>query len=118
MMSQTLLKKILCSEACEDVDKIINFLYLFKQGNYIYPSVFKRNLNYSVDDTYRILMLLAKNNILKMIYIVECFTCNRKIVEYEEYNKIDELFCDECDESLSFPDNVKVAYKVIVEWKK
>ena len=117
-MSQTLLKKILCSEDCENIEKLLEFLYLYKQGDYIYPSVFKRNLNYSVEDTYKILMILEKNNLLKITYIVECFNCNSEIMEYEEYNQIDEMYCNECDEKLNFPDNIKVAYKVVEQWNK
>ena len=118
MMSQTLLRKILCSEACENVDKIIEFLLMYSINDYIYPSVFKRNFEVSTEDTYKILNLLEKNNILKLVYILECFTCNNIIAVYDKFNEIRELECENCNEKLTIPNNVRVAYKVIVKWKK
>jgi len=116
-MSQTLLRKILLSEACENIEEIIKFLQLFKPGDYIYPSVFKRNLKCSVEETYKILLLLEKNHFLKIVYIIECYTCNKEIAKYEKFNQIDEMYCDQCDEKLSFPENVKVAFRVVKTWK-
>lgn len=116
-MSQTLLKKILLSEACVDIEKIIKFLQLFKLGDYIYPSVFKRNLKCSAEETYKILLLLEKNHFLKMVYIIECYSCDKEIARYEEFNQIDEIYCDQCDEKLSFPENVKVVFRVVKKWK-
>ncbi|MBO5120657.1 MAG: hypothetical protein J6C28_03100 [Bacilli bacterium] len=116
-MLQSLLKKIFCDNLSVDMDKLAEFLELYEVNDYIYPSALKKYLNLSTEKTYEVLSLLEKEQILKMVFFVECFDCNRKVNEYDELWKIKNDVCDECENKLIFPNNVKVVYKVVMEWK-
>lgn len=116
-MLQNLLKKIFYNDSTIDLNKLEEFLLLYEKNDYIYPSVLKKNFNFSTEKTYEILSKLEKGELLKIVYIVECYDCNRKVEIFEKIWKIKNVNCGECDNELIFPDNVKVAYEVVVEWK-
>lgn len=116
-MLQNLLKKIFCDDSIIDLKKLEKFLLLYEINDYIYPSVLKNEFNLSTENTYKILSILEKEKILKLVFFVECYECNRKVKEYDAMWKIKNVICDDCENELIFPDNVKVVYKVVVEWK-
>ena len=115
-MLQSLLKKIFCENLSFDMDKLAEFLELYEVNDYIYPSALKKYVDVSAEKTYEILSELEKNHLVKLIYIVECFDCQRNIQVFDEIWQIKNVSCGECDNELAFPDNVKVAYKVVLKW--
>lgn len=117
-MLQNLLKKIFCDDSIIDLKKLEEFLLLYEINDYIYPSAFKSFFECSDEKTYEILSNLEDNDLVKIIYIVECYDCERNVEVFENIWEIRNVVCGDCDRELFFPDNVKVAYKVIVKWNK
>lgn len=113
-MSQTLLEKILKSDFNSNLNDIIEFLLIYKKGDFIYPSVIKRKLNLDNDNVYKLLSILEREKILKMYYEAFCYRCNKSIKMYETFAEIDDsIICDNCEDSLHIGDNIKIVYKVV-----
>ena len=115
MMSHDLLEKILKNKISDEIDfnKLVDFLLLFKKGQYIYPSVLKRKFDFSDSEIYNILNCLEGAGYLRMYYEVYCGNCLQPIEIYKYYSQIqDSIYCENCCESTNITDNVKVIYKV------
>lgn len=116
MMSQDLLEKILTNKLNEKIDlnELVSFLLMFKNGQYIYPSVIKRKFNISDMQVYDILNTLEEEKYLKMYYEVFCGFCSKKLAIYEYYSQLEEYtFCEDCEENNTTLNNVKIVYKVV-----
>ncbi len=112
-MSHDLLEKILSNNVESDIDAITNFFNNYKKGDFIYPSVLKRKLDINEKETYKILSVLEKSNLLKINYEYFCYNCNKSSKLYEYYSELPESYaCDNCEDNLTL-DNVRVVYKVI-----
>ena len=112
-MSHDLLEKILSNNIESNIDEITDFFSNYKKGDFIYPSVLKRKLNIDDKETYKILTILEKADLLKINYEYFCYNCNRTGKKYEYYSELPESYtCENCEDCLTL-DNVKVVYKVI-----
>ncbi len=113
-MSRILLEKILKNEFSLNFEKIIDFLLIYKKGDFIYPSVIKEKFNFDNKSVYELLSILEKEKIVKMYYEAFCYNCNKSIKRYETFAEIDDSFlCDNCEDTLYFENNIKVVYKVV-----
>lgn len=112
-MSHSLLEKILINKVNVDINLIIQFLDNYKKDDYIYPSVLKRKLKIDEKETYKVLSILEKNNLIKLYYQYYCYNCNNTSELYEYYSKLPDTFiCRNCEEILTL-NNVKIVYKVV-----
>ena len=114
MMSQDLLEKILKKIINDDkLQELIDFLIIYKKGSYIYPSVLKRQFNYSDKEIYKILSILEKEKIITMYYEVICDNCNKTIQFVQYYKDLEEYYyCENCESNINTMYSVKVVYKV------
>lgn len=93
--------------------KIIKEFSNYNKGDLIYPNVLKKHLNINEKETYKILSMLEKSNLLKMYYEYFCYNCNKSCGLYELYNKLPEThICKNCKDNLTL-DNVRIVYKII-----
>ena len=114
-MSHDLLEKIVKKsvKSKSSIDDIVVFFESFHKGEYIYPSVVKRNFNLEVNEVYKILSSLEQNDFLKIYYEFFCYTCNSCSQLFEYFSQLKESYiCNICEQELSI-NNVKVVYKVI-----
>ena len=117
MMSQNLLEKILINKIDDKINfkELVNFLVMFKKGQFIYPSIIKRKFNISDEEIYNILNILEKEKYLKMYYEVFCGFCSKSLKIYEYYSQLEEMtYCDDCEENNITLNNVKIIYKVVM----
>lgn len=116
MMSQDLLEKILINKIDKKIDlnELVHFLLMFKNGQYIYPSIIKRKFKISDKEVYNILNLLEEKKYLKMYYEVCCGFCSKSLNIYEYYSQLEKFtYCDDCEEYNTTLNNVKIIYKVV-----
>lgn len=112
-MSHDLLEIILNDSVNSDIESIIIFLSHYKKGEFIYPSVLKRNLNINEKETYKILSTLEKFKLLKIYYEYFCYNCNGSSKLYKYYSELPkECLCPNCEDNLTL-ENVRVIYRVM-----
>ena len=113
-MSRDLLEKILKSEFDLNLNELIDFLLLFKKDDFIYPSTIKNKFNFNNKKIYALFTILEAEKIVKMYYEIYCYTCNKPIRIYENFNQIDEsIICDYCANNILNENSIKVVYKVV-----
>lgn len=99
------LDKNIISETISDLevknkDKIISFLSLYYQGEFIYPSVIKRNCKLSKEESSFVLNALVDKGILKISFNYVCSVCSHRIYESESFKEDEDIFCPCCDEKI------------------
>lgn len=97
-----------------EIDEFLKLMKFYDKDDNVYPGVIMANLNISGDKTYKLLEILKNNSILRNAYEVYCHKCNQFQGQiYESFYQIpDKMFCRECNEALTFENNIIVLYRV------
>lgn len=90
--------------------RCIDFLRLFKPGEYIYPDVVVRNLRICKQDAVDFLEMLVEDGICERMHRHYCPICMKCVGPFIQHI-YDEIYCDCCDSVLKISD-VKVCYMV------
>ena len=117
MMSQVLLERILVNKINKEINfnELVNFLSMFKNGQYIYPSAIKRKFKILDKEGDDILRILEEEKYLKMYYEVFCGFCSKSIGLFEYYSQLPKtIYCDDCEENNITLNNIKIIYKVVM----
>ncbi|MCI5950886.1 MAG: hypothetical protein MRZ63_01055 [Anaerostipes sp.] len=95
--------------------KCEEFFSALKIGDYVYPGHLKSKLAVDIKVAYEMLEELKKQGLLKNLYEVYCFDCNRSkgifLESLEEFNP--DMYCDFCGKHMSIEENIIVLYKVV-----
>ena len=80
-------------------DRIISFLSLYREGEYIYPSVVARNCKITYQEAVSTLRLIS---LLKECFQYRCHVCSAAVRHFIDIDKEDDedIYCDECDSKI------------------
>lgn len=81
--------------------KCVDFLSMYKPGEYIYPSVVTRNLRISMNVAEDFLNMLVAEGICEKRYRHFCTICMREVGSFMEQEETEEVYCDNCDSLLT-----------------
>jgi DNA-directed RNA polymerase subunit RPC12/RpoP len=97
-------------------EKILNFLSLYKAKEYIYPSVFARNLKITKKEAENILNRILKTGTIKKVFQYRCSNCSHPVKAFYEEDSDDDIYCDNCDSIIDKNDK-EYLYQCIVDLK-
>ena len=85
---------------------------------YIYPGVFKRKFNISIEEIYSLLNEMEKIGVLQSYYELVCSKCQKVMETVRLFNELPDSFvCELCGEELPTLSNSVLIYKVIAKDK-
>lgn len=100
----------------ETTEAVLNFLKNYKCGMYIYPGVFKRKFNISIEEIYSLLNEMEKIGVLQSYYELVCSRCQKVMGTVRLFNELPDSFvCELCGEELPTLSNSVLIYKVVVK---
>jgi len=99
-----------------DCDTAIEYLELYRSGQWIYPGAMHRSLKISINDVYEILELCAEGGLAERYLDIYCPFCQRFTgFIYKTIMDIpEELNCPYCDNEIQDPSK----HAVIIYWVK
>lgn len=98
------------------IEEICKLIGQYRVGKWLYPGVIKRKCGISIKQTYMVLDILERNNIIKPYYELYCSNCQKATgLIFERLGDMPQEFeCEMCLESLVSIDNAILVYKVIM----
>lgn len=86
--------------------RALEFINRYKIGQFIYPNVIIRNLKLPKDSISWIIQSLIDNDLVEEMRYYRCPRCSCSTVSFskEEYEQLEEFYCDRCDEEINLED--------------
>lgn len=110
-LSEEIVKNALKEYDDDKKNELIRFLCMYRIGEYIYPSVLKRNMKVTQEKVDYVLDMLVQSGIAEKCFQFYCPNCGMAAGKFlkEDENLSDEIYCDRCDEEIS-KSNKQYAY--------
>lgn len=102
-------KKDLDNVDVKNKDRIVSFLGLYREGEFIYPSVVARNCKITNDDA---IIALSSISVLKKCYLYRCGNCGESYKQFFNDDSEEDIYCENCDSKID-KSNKEVYFKCI-----
>ncbi len=117
MLSNTLSQiEVIIQNKLDDVvlNELMDFFKHYKKGMWLYPGVFIRKYNISMECIYEILNEMEKQGIIQSYYELYCSQCQKSNGVVKLFNELPETFeCELCNCELPTIENAVIIYQVI-----
>lgn len=96
------------------INSFARFFSYYHKGNWIYPGTLKRELNITIEDSYRILEELKNQGIVESYYELRCGHCQHVFGIVQCFNELPDSFeCESCGSIMNTLENTIKIYKVL-----
>lgn len=100
-LEQDVLADIYKGFSCSHSDRIVSILSMYREGEYIYTDVLRRNLKCTYQEAEMVLDALADAGLARRCFQYICPVCNRFTGPFRTEDEKDDVFCDCCDSEIN-----------------